>query len=272
MFMTTLRGKRIAARCLTTDGVLSAIRAKDIYAVYQPQFNAATGKLAGLEMLARWRTHADAHIQPSDFIPLIEQSEFESELITSMVEDAGELLHRCPEFEGTISINASLRALAHPAFFPLFEDELHFNGLPMHRILVEITENTLVSDAEAREIQKHIRRLKGEGLTFALDDFGTGFAGMQALDQFDCHQVKIAKPFLHRARASLRSRRILTSMVSVAHAAGAMVVMEGIESDEDVQLSRNAQADQLQGFFLGTPQTADQLAAAYFGNVGSLLS
>lgn len=266
MVMTAHARQDMNALKLTTAGVLNAIRAKDIYAVYQPQFEAATGRLSGLEVLARWNVGAKRHIPPSQFIPYIESSTFECELIFSLVEEVGVLLRRHPAYSGTVSINASLHALAGHDFFPSLERVLHANNVPMRRVLVEITENTTVNDAEALRIQAHICRLREAGLTFSLDDFGTGFAGMQALDLFECRQVKIAKPFLHRARTSQRSRRILASMVDVIHAAGASVVMEGLESDEDLDLSRAVGADQLQGYLLGAPQSADAVAGAYFGD------
>jgi EAL domain-containing protein (putative c-di-GMP-specific phosphodiesterase class I) len=240
--------------------VARAIGNREIYATFQPQFEWRSSEVAGTEVLARWRTPGGDEILANQFIPLVEETELERDLLRLMLEATAKVAQCCYSYGGTFSVNASQWLVSRqgfPAWLIGVMKELKFSPT---QLIIELTERTSVSAIVAeRSLQSNMQCLERDGVAFALDDFGWGGATMQALDSYGFKQVKIDKYFLHRARSAPKSLTILTGMVRIAHDTDAQVVLEGVETADDLRLAKAVGADLFQGYLVGRPCTVDQL-------------
>ena len=129
-------------------------------------------------------------------------------------------------------------------------------GLPMHRLVFEVTEEVMAQGARFEEAVEHAR---ATGCLLALDDFGAGHSNFDRVWRMKPEIVKLDKSLPQRALASPRIARVMAQMVALLHECGALVLQEGIEGRDDMQLALDADVDLLQGFGLGRP-AADLLA------------
>ncbi|WP_046116636.1 putative bifunctional diguanylate cyclase/phosphodiesterase [Ensifer aridi] len=239
-----------------------AIDQKLVSLVYQPIRNVASGRVDAVEALMRLKMLDGTAVPPSLFIPIAER--------TGAILDLGRWAIRtvCQELLANdhvpvVSVNVSPIQLRSPGFAASVAAILGETGVAGGRLALEITEGL---DMEMHsDILRCISDLKTLGIRIWLDDFGTGFAGLSWLRLIDFDTVKIDRSFLHDCDAP-RGKAMLKDIIGLVRNRGPKILVEGVETEEQLALMRQFRIDQVQGFHVGRPAPARNFRPATPGS------
>jgi diguanylate cyclase (GGDEF)-like protein len=226
--------------------------------VYQPIQNVASGRLDAVEALMRLRMLDGTQVPPSLFVPVAER--------TGAILELGRWALRtvCRELLAEnhvqiVSVNVSPIQLKTPGFAASVASILGEMGIAGNRLALEITEG-LEMEMHS-DILRCISDLKLIGIKIWLDDFGTGFAGLSWLRLIDFDTVKVDRSFLHDS-ATPRGKAMLQDIIGLVRNRGHKILVEGVESDEQLQLMRELAIDQVQGYHVGRPAAVETFRVA----------
>lgn len=222
---------------------------------FQPVFSFPHGRPVGYEALIRV---ADASGQPLSPVSLFERVDgFEQQV---WLDRLCRLVH-VHNFCNQVSGDAWLFLNIHPAVFlhsvqqgrllTRAVDLLNQLGIPMHRLVLEVTEDVMAQDHSFEEAVAWAREV---GCLLALDDFGAGHSNFDRVWRLRPEIVKLDRSLLRRAMASPRVARMLGQVVSLLHECGSLALLEGVESEEEAQLALDADVDLVQGYHFARPQ------------------
>jgi diguanylate cyclase (GGDEF)-like protein len=229
---------------------------------YQPQARLADGKIVGMEALVRWRHPSRGMIAPVDFIPLAEE--------TGLINPLGDWVLRtaCAQLQQFIraglpplrvAVNLSVRQLLQKDFAASVEAVLADTGLAPHLLELEITESTLMENAQDTLAALH--RLHSLGVRLSIDDFGTGYSSLSYLKRFPVDIIKIDRSFVRDVPQDADDMAIVTAIIALAHSLRLEVVAEGVETEAQLAFLRGRNCDLMQGYHLSAAVPADQFAA-----------
>ncbi|MEZ5410561.1 MAG: GNAT family N-acetyltransferase [Acidimicrobiales bacterium] len=232
-----------------------AIDDGEFFLHYQPIFDLATGRVALVEALIRWRHPTRGLIMPDRFISLAEENGLIAEIGEWVMREAcrqAAQWHRIPGCEDIgITVNLSMRQLQDIGLVNALTRALKDSGLQAHHLVLEITESMLAQDPDrSAEI---LGQLKTIGVKLALDDFGTGYSSLSYLRTFAVDSIKIDRSFISELHRSATSTALIDAVVNLARALGAYTVAEGIEYSDQAALLRKLGCDRGQGFYYCRP-------------------
>ncbi|MFG1300698.1 EAL domain-containing protein [Xanthobacter sp. V3C-3] len=230
--------------------LLQAWRAAQFFLVYQPIFEATSGRLAGFEALARWQHPERGLIHPDAFIPLAEETGLIVPLGAWVLAEACRAAATWPD-DLFISVNLSPVQFRNGQAPAQVKAALEASGLPPHRLEVEITESILLSPEAT--VRGALERFQAEGITVSLDDFGTGYSSLAYLRTLSIGRIKIAQSFVEEVERSPQSVAIVRAIVSLARTLGLGCTAEGIETEGQRRIMVAEGCTHLQGFLLGRP-------------------
>jgi diguanylate cyclase (GGDEF)-like protein len=237
-----------------------AIAADELEVHFQPQADALTGRVVGMEALVRWRHPERGLLPPAQFVALAEQSGLMRELTRAVL---GSALGACRRWRlagigVSVSVNVSFTDLMD-AQFPLdVAAALALHGVDSGALTLEVTESSILSDAD--RVGDVLARLSEFGVRISLDDFGTGYSSFTHLRSLPVSEVKVDRSFVARMRADPMDHAIVRSTIQLAHNLGMSVVAEGVEDDETLADLLPLGCDVIQGFGLSealAPAAAD---------------
>jgi diguanylate cyclase (GGDEF)-like protein len=226
--------------------------APQIAVFFQPQVATATGRVTGAEALVRWH-HAELGIlAPDRFVGLAEENGLMARLTTVVLREATMQARRwaLAGHDLRVSVNLSTSCLAEPAMLVLL-DEVLAGGLDPRRLVLEITETTLMTDPEVALAAS--RRIAERGVGISIDDYGTGYSSLSYLNDLPAHELKIDKSFTGRVAVDARTAAIVAGTVELAHQLGLRLVAEGVEDDAALRLMAELGCDESQGFLHSRP-------------------
>jgi diguanylate cyclase (GGDEF)-like protein len=242
------------------EDMRSALRGGDEFVLlYQPIFRitSRTRRLAGFEALVRWRHPRHGWMSPALFIPLAEKSGLILPLgdwVLATALHRGRLLRQGhPDANLIMNVNVSVLQIPQSGYCHGVADALAAEGYPAEALCLEVVES-LLADAAAGAVLADIRKL---GVRVAIDDFGIGFSSLSYLRRLPVDKVKLDRSFLEDIDADTRGVGFVGAVIALAHAAGKPVVFEGIETQAQFDIARNAGADLVQGYFLAPPLSAN---------------
>lgn len=220
--------------------------------VHQPLIDVATGRVVGSEALTRWIHPTEGLILPSVFVGLAESSDQIRPLtrwvIRRALADLREVGRRDPDY--MVSVNLSVRNLYEADLVRWIGAALAEYGVDPGRLIVEITEDSIMEDhAAAIETLEGLRSI---GVESWIDDFGTGHSSFSRLRHLPVGGVKIDRSFVEEA-TSERERVVLRSMIELVQSLGLEVIVEGVESASVLATLSAYGADRAQGYHLGRP-------------------
>jgi diguanylate cyclase (GGDEF)-like protein/PAS domain S-box-containing protein len=226
---------------------------------YQPIVNLEIGRITGFEALLRWEHPQRGLVGPDEFVGLAEETGLVVPIGSWVLEEAcRQAAHwRANGSDVSMSVNLSPRQLAEPGLTDDVGRVLHLTGIDPDALWLEITESTLMRDAESAV--RALRALRALGVRLAVDDFGTGYSSLVYLKRLPLDVLKIDRSFvvdLSRHDDAV----IVRSTIELAHDLGLEVVAEGVETDEAGRLLERMGCDRAQGFFYGRPMSADACA------------
>ncbi|EGP54433.1 GGDEF family protein [Agrobacterium tumefaciens F2] len=226
--------------------------------VYQPILNVSTNETAGAEALMRLRLLDGSFVSPNIFIPIAERTGTILELGLWTIKTVCKQI-LADDKVSVVSVNVSPMQLKNPGFATSVAAILVEAGIAGNRLAFEITEGL---DMEMHsDLLRCLNDLKTLGINIWLDDFGTGFAGLSWLRMTDFDTVKIDRSFLHDSKTP-RGRAMLQDMIRLIRNRGHKILIEGVETEEQLRLIRQLEIDYAQGYYLGRPVVAERLSLA----------
>ncbi len=241
----------------------AAIECRDFSLVYQPIIDLKTGMVSSLEALLRWRHPQRGLVFPDEFMTVAENSGLVIPLGALVLDEVcGQLSRwRMPghSLAGVpVSFNLSARQLTESDFMSTLLECLDQWRVTPESLIIELTETALIRDPQkSRQV---MRELGGIGLTICLDDFGTGSSSLQHLTAFPVQELKIDHAFIAKIVSSQTDFEIVRSITALAHTLGLKVTGEGVEYSEQLRLLESLGCDRGQGYYLGRPMAADEVA------------
>jgi diguanylate cyclase (GGDEF)-like protein len=232
---------------------------------YQGQRSMADGRFCGFEALLRWHDGGKM-VSPAQFIPLAEESGLIVRIGTWVLQQACQQARDWADagFAAVkVAVNISPRQFNHPDFLATVRQTLQSTGVDPALIELEITEGSVMDDAEASIAQLHA--LRALGLHLSIDDFGTGYASLSYLRRFPLTRLKIDRSFVNQLGASPQDDTIVRTVIGLAHGLGLSVTAEGVETPAQEAMLKGWQCDIVQGFLHSKPApaaTATQLLEA----------
>jgi len=231
---------------------------------FQPIWNMRSPRLAGFEALLRLSDQTGHLISPAVFIPIAEQIGLIGQIGAWVIEEASRIASLWPSH---LSVAVNLSPLQ---FRPSHDNEgtitdvvrtaLARSGLAPHRLELEVTEGLLLENTET--VLDELRRLKELGVSLVMDDFGSGYSSLNYLWKFPFSKLKIDRAFVVASgSAGATIAAIVKTITALARTLGIRVTVEGVETIEQVELFAHLGCDQMQGYFLGRPVPAGEVAA-----------
>ncbi len=237
-----------------------ALAAEEFELHYQPQFDAESGRVVGMEALLRWRHPERGMVPPSTFIPVAEE--------TGLIIPLGDLVLRmaCRQIRDWVAAELPMV----PVAVNLSAVQLKRDGLAEHvrrvveefevdpRLLeLELTESSVMEDAMAAEAV--LRALDKSGIKLAIDDFGTGYSSLSYLKRFPVQKLKIDQSFVRSLDQGGNDAAIARAIITLGHSLGLTVVSEGVEEETQLHYLRGQGCDVIQGYLFSRPVAAEQI-------------
>jgi EAL domain-containing protein (putative c-di-GMP-specific phosphodiesterase class I) len=248
--------------------MFNAVREGEFLLYYQPIVSADTRQIEGFETLMRWKHPSLGMVPPVRFIPIAETNGLINLLGAWALKSA---LVQLRQFEEAakrrlyISVNISPRQFRNDRFLAVLDDALAFSGVAGDRLVLEITEGTLMVDpvhAETILTQMAERRAR-----IAIDDFGTGYSSLAYLKRFPISVLKIDRAFIKDLPSSTKDGAICNAVLDLAKHLGLSVVAEGVETDEQLHYVETRGCDYVQGYLTGKPMAPQVALAALTENL-----
>ncbi|PWF62610.1 diguanylate cyclase [Shewanella sp. BC20] len=242
-------------------GLKQAISRNELSLVYQPKFCLRNGSLTGLEALLRWHHAELGPISPAEFIPLAEETGIINQIGHWVINHACQQLAEWNELGfGDISMAVNLSARQLKAdIISTIEVALAVSGLPAKALELELTESMIMGNPQ--ESVNILSKLKALGLTIAVDDFGTGYSSLSYLKRFPIDTLKIDREFVRDITNDPDDAAITSAIIALAHSLELNVVAEGVETQEQLNFLALQGCDQVQGFLLSKPLSAQDCLA-----------
>ena len=255
VFGQSLRARTAKRRELEAE-LRAALEARQLRVAYQPQVELATGRMTGLESLARWQHPERGLVAASEFIRIAED--------TGMIHALGRwvLGEACRDYatwraggaleeDVEIAVNLSPRQLARGDIVDATAAALAETGINPNRLCMEVTEGAVVSNgARAGSV---LKRLKALGVCIAIDDFGVGYASLGYLERFPVDRLKIDRSLVDGVATEARKQRVVATVMALAETLGLTVIAEGIELPEDAEQLMTLGCQYGQGFLYARP-------------------
>jgi diguanylate cyclase (GGDEF)-like protein len=242
-------------------GLRRALARQEFSLAFQPVRDAREGTLNGAEALLRWNDSEGNPIEPEEFIPIAEE--------TGLIAAIGHwVLHTaCAQARAwrdagfapiRLAVNVSGHQIRQPGFVESVVTALESTGTSAASLDLEITESTIMLDDEVTN--DTIRQLDEIGIGLVLDDFGTGYSSLSYLKRFPVSRIKVDRSFIEELETNRDDRALTGAIISMAHSLGLGVVAESVETLEQIEVLRGLHCDELQGYLLGRPVSAEQFA------------
>ena len=229
-----------------------ALEENEFVLYYQPKLNIQTGKLVGVESLARWPKANQVMTPPNTFIPSLEHTGLINRFTDWVIQEALAQIQRWKKlnYEIIIAVNISTQTLVSQDFIHTLQT--HLSGNPLrHQLLFEITENVFLPDYEC--ITEVIGLIHSMGVNFSIDDFGTGYSSLSRLKKLPVSELKIDQSFVRDMDTNPDDSAIVVSTIDLAHNLGLSVVAEGVETKKVYKKLIDMGCDTVQGYLISKP-------------------
>ncbi|MGC1467028.1 MAG: GGDEF domain-containing phosphodiesterase, partial [Pseudolabrys sp.] len=247
----------LSNRKLMETDLRYAIETGALRLMYQPLVNNSGAIVVGVEALCRWTHPERGEISPTEFIAIAEHS--------GLINELGQWVLRQACTDGlawpgiSVAVNVSPLQFRRSDFYDIVHRTLTETGFDPARLELELTESTLIGNADTAEAA--MTRLKAMGVRLALDDFGTGYSSLQYLRRFPFDKLKIDQSFVRSIEKAADAAAIVHAVVSLGRGLGMKVTAEGVETADQHLFLRAAGVHSMQGYRFGRPVSAAEITA-----------
>jgi predicted signal transduction protein with EAL and GGDEF domain len=261
-FFTDQMSAQVMERLTLETSLRLALERNELFLVYQPQVDLASGRITGLEALLRWHRPELGLIPPDKFIRVAENS--------GLILPIGEwVLHKaCAQVQTwladgldavPVAVNVSAAQFRQENFCSMIREVLHDTAIGPEYLELELTESLLLSNADVMFLV--LQELKAMGLKLAIDDFGTGYSSLSYLRQFPVGKLKIDRSFIRDVALNADDAAITAAIINMAQSLNLRVIAEGVETEAQMNFLRAHHCHEIQGFYVSRPLTAEHVAA-----------
>lgn len=234
--------------------IRAGLRKSEFIPFYQPKVNLATGKVSGMEALARWKSDGRL-VPPAEFIPVAEDSglivQMSQQIYQKAFCETAELIRLGHKLK--LSVNLSPMQLQSATFLDDLLKLQRESGLAPQYIELEITESTLFANTD--QVQSLLRAIVDAGFTISIDDFGTGYSSLQYLKQLPLSVLKIDMSFVSGIGKNKDDEQLVRTISLLAKQFGLQIVAEGVEEKAQVDYLRILGCNDGQGYYFGKPMS-----------------
>jgi len=246
-------------RMRTIDALLrEAVAKKELFMHYQPIVDNRTGETVSAEALMRWTLKSGESVSPAVFIPIAEANDLIGKLtllaLQRVSEDFGDFLRTHKNFK--ISVNVVPADMMDSSFHQSLQHYFEEAGIAPTQLAFELTERT---SARLESAVTVMLELGGRGHEIYIDDFGTGYANLSYLSDLKVDKIKLAKKFTDTVGTGTLRERIVPSVIELARELGVEIIVEGVESNAQVEYFRDLGVHLMQGWFYARPLPAEAL-------------
>jgi diguanylate cyclase (GGDEF)-like protein len=240
-----------------------ALKRSEFSLHYQPQVDAKTRRVVGLEALLRWRNKKLGQVPPTDFIPIAESSGLINPIGEWVMHAACQQAARWHAMalagaDGlTMSVNLSARQLSDPGIVGVVRRALEESRLPPRLLILEITESSLTHPDPA--INDRLNAFIDLGVSLAVDDFGTGYSSLSYLKRFPITKLKIDRSFVHDIPNNPDDVAITSAIIGMGRGLNMELIAEGVELESQMRFLADKGCAVLQGYLFGKPLPADEI-------------
>ncbi len=259
-FYSVELNERARKRMAMENELRIAIERDQIHLAYQPKVDMKTGRVCGMEALARWNHSKFGDVSPDEFITLAEETGLIQPLGSRLLEKAVRQAKQWVDdgiMRGRMCVNLSAHQFWHRDLVKEVGDILTDVGLEAEFLELELTESACV-----QEVKKTIQQMEGLrklGVHLALDDFGTGYSSLAQLKTLPLDTLKVDKSFIHNIAHNPQDGNIVKAIIDIASSLELNVVIEGVETQEQCDYLWQYRANVIQGFFFSRPLDAKAL-------------
>jgi diguanylate cyclase (GGDEF)-like protein len=245
-----------------------ALRDDEFLLHYQPQVDIGSGQIVGIEALVRWSDPEDGLVLPSSFIPVAEECGLIGPLSEWVLREACRQ-NKAWQDEGLpparVSVNLSARVFQQRDIAKLVMQVLAETGLEPRYLELELTESTIMRNAE--EAVSMLNELHALGIGLAIDDFGTGYSSLSYLKRFPVDRLKIDRSFVSDIGVSGDDETITSAIIALAHSLKLQVIAEGVETLAQLDFLKARACDEMQGFYFAKPLSTAAISELLQGGV-----
>jgi diguanylate cyclase (GGDEF)-like protein/PAS domain S-box-containing protein len=247
-------GSEVRERLTLEHLLRGAIARREIFVHYQPEFDLADLRLTRFEALARWTHPTLGRIPPDKFIPIAEESGMIDTLGAYILEQACAEAVRWQTIMPDpiqIAVNVSSLQFRRKGFVEEVRAILERTKLAPDLLQIEITESAMVGGFQ--QTAETIHRLRLMGISMAIDDFGTGYSNLSYLPSLDFDALKIDRSFVTNLDTQPESESMIRTLIALAHEFAMVVIVEGVETEEQLAIVKRLGANEVQGYLTGRP-------------------
>jgi diguanylate cyclase (GGDEF)-like protein len=245
----------VMARAQLSADLERAIAVREFVLAYQPIVEIATGRMVGVEALVRWEHPERGLIGPDDFIRVAEESDSILEIGRWVLSQACEQMRAWNDVIGqrpfTVSVNISARQLHQPDFVNEMLTIIREAGVDPCRIVLEMTETSMLQDSVAT--RSKLQDLRDAGMGVSIDDFGTGYSSLSYLQRFPVTTLKIARDFVDVDSLAPDAWELASAIIALGRTLRFAVIAEGVETEAQMNRLRALGCEYAQGFYLARP-------------------
>lgn len=248
--------KNIVNEQIIVNNMQSSLKAGNFLVYMQPKYDIMSGRIVGAEALVRWQHPQLGFIPPNKFIPIFEQNGFIYQLDKYIWEETCKLLRKHID-EGRellpISVNASRVDLYSPNIVQVFDDLVKKYRIPKYLLEIELTESAYIDNP--KQIIEITKELQNHSFTILMDDFGSGYSSLNMLKDMPVNVLKIDLKFLANQETTdvSRGNNILNFVVHMAKGLEMPVIVEGVETAEQVEFLKSIGCEYGQGYYYSRP-------------------
>ncbi|MBF0605283.1 MAG: EAL domain-containing protein [Nitrospirae bacterium] len=241
----------------------------ELFLDYQPKIKLATGQISGMEALLRWDHPREGILFPRQLIPLAEGTGLihqigEWVLFTACREAADWSLQGFPGLKLAVNLSV-LQFRDGDKLVQLVEEALAQSGFPAHLLELEITESVMMTHMD--HVSGTLEKLQSLGVTIAMDDFGAGSSSLALLKRLPVQTLKIDRSFVNDLSAHPESAAFIAAIVSMAQQLRLRVIVEGVETDEQLQIMKGQGDHDVQGYYFSPPLGKNAFLALLQGHI-----
>jgi len=252
--------KKAYDRVILETQLREAFKNDELLVYYQPQINAKTNKLVGMEALVRWEHPSLGLVSPAKFIPLAEKTGMIVELDRIVMRKSIAQLHQWYEDglnPGKLSLNLAIQQMEDQNFLDCFDGFLQDKQYLADKLEFEVTEGQIMKNP-TRSINT-LNAMKDRGISIAIDDFGTGYSSLGYLKKLPISKLKIDKSFVDDLPKDKDDIAISKTIISLCENLNLKVIAEGVENKEQIDFLLENNCDYIQGYYFCRPLVTEAM-------------